>query len=158
LFVPLPAAQATLLLTGRFVQLPIDDGSTPGQFLSSAQGGALQLGRHRRRQRRGLLVPGNSRLQLRDRRRREHLPGQRSGVVGVSHGDRGKASVLLRGKDPNLGFATPPPVPTVVVQLHAENGECWAATYSAPRVNDESKFNRPRTRARQYLLRAADSD
>jgi len=60
--------------------------------------------------------------------------------IRLKSGIDGKASVLLRGKDPNLGFATPPLVPPVVVQLHAANGECWGATYSAPRVNDVSRF------------------
>jgi cysteine-rich repeat protein len=63
-------------------------------------------------------------------------------LIRLKTGDDGKASVLLRAKDPDLAFglAVPPLVPPVTVQLKASNGECWGATYSTFKVNDGTKF------------------
>jgi hypothetical protein len=70
------------------------------------------------------------------------LLGSPDGItqIRLKSGIEGKASVLVRGLDPSLGFPAPPLVPPVTVQLRADNGECWGAVYSTPRVNDTTQF------------------
>ena len=70
------------------------------------------------------------------------LLGSPDGItqIRLKSGIDGKASVLVRGLDPSFGFPAPPLIPPVTVQLRAENGECWGAVYSTPRVNDTTQF------------------
>jgi cysteine-rich repeat protein len=72
----------------------------------------------------------------------DQLLGSPDGItqIRLKSGIEGKASVLVRGLHPSLGFPAPPLVPPVTVQLHADNGECWGAVYSTPRVNDTTQF------------------
>jgi uncharacterized delta-60 repeat protein len=55
-------------------------------------------------------------------------------------GGDGAAGVKLQARGENLPPFTLPLVPPVTIQLVSEAGDCWAATYSAPRKNDEKSF------------------
>jgi cysteine-rich repeat protein len=51
-----------------------------------------------------------------------------------------RSRILARGLGPLLPFPFVPLVPPVTVQLRGENGECWGAVYSQPRINDGVQF------------------
>ena len=51
-----------------------------------------------------------------------------------------RSRILARGLGPLLPFPFMPLVPPVTVQLRSENGECWGAVYSLPRINDGVQF------------------
>jgi hypothetical protein len=50
------------------------------------------------------------------------------------------AKVVAKGKGPHVAFPTLPLSPPVLVQLQASNGNCWEATYLAPKVNTPLLF------------------
>ena len=52
----------------------------------------------------------------------------------------GEPRILMRGKGANLDLPTLPLTPPVRIQLHAETGACWEATFSAPRANSPTVF------------------
>ena len=60
----------------------------------------------------------------------------------LNAGEDGRARIVVKGKGPLLGLPTLPlPLPARV-QLQAENGQCWEATYSTAGVkkNDAEQF------------------
>ncbi len=62
-------------------------------------------------------------------------------TVTLKSGGDGKAAVTVTGRGANLGLAADLDLTVpVLVQLHAGNGECWEATYSAAARNDTGQF------------------
>jgi hypothetical protein len=57
-------------------------------------------------------------------------------------GPDGKASVIVKGRGPNLHLPALPLVAPVTVQVQEESGPCWAATYEPEgvRLNDGERF------------------
>lgn len=60
--------------------------------------------------------------------------------VVLTSGLEGKASAQLVARGDQLTLPAMPLVGSVSAQLHAENGVCWAATYTTVQRNDGSRF------------------
>jgi hypothetical protein len=51
-----------------------------------------------------------------------------------------KAKIIVKGKGEPLVMPALPLTPTVTVQLHSEDGICWGASYSNPKLNVTEQF------------------
>jgi hypothetical protein len=58
----------------------------------------------------------------------------------LQSGEAGRARMTLRAKGVHLALPVLPLVPPVAIQLHAESGLCWGASFSAPKRNDAMRF------------------
>jgi hypothetical protein len=59
-------------------------------------------------------------------------------MMALKSGGDGKGKLLLKAKGENLTLPVLPLGLTLLVQLHAETGECWEATYSQAGVKNNS--------------------
>jgi cysteine-rich repeat protein len=60
--------------------------------------------------------------------------------IRLNPGADGKTKISVQAKDENLELPPLPLVPPVRAQLVSEDGACWEATFSSPRVNDSMRW------------------